>query len=55
MIPDIPKFPETWKGTWYHRTFEEHGQAGKIKIHIWAVRLLTCLWEFFLPVNTWKR
>ena len=35
-------FQEMWKGTWYLKTFEEHGEMRKIKIHIRTVWLHTC-------------
>ena len=33
-IPDIQNFREMRKVTLYHKTFEEHGQIRKIKIHM---------------------
>ena len=30
------------KGTWYHKTFNEHGEIRKTKIHLWTIWLLTC-------------
>ena len=38
----LQNFQETWKDTWYHRTFEEHEEIRKI--HIWTIWLLTCSW-----------
>ena len=34
-------FRETLKDTWYNKTFEEHGEIWKTKIHMWTVWLLT--------------
>ena len=34
-------FRETLKGTWYNKTFEEHGEIRKTKIRMWNVWLLT--------------
>ena len=48
-------FQETWKGTWYHKIFEEHREPRKIKIHIWTVWLLICTQAFFSPLKTWKK
>ena len=36
-------FRETLKGTWYNKTFEEHGEIRKTKIRMWTVWLLTSL------------
>ena len=33
-ILDIPKFRETRKGTYYHKTLEERREIRKIKIHM---------------------
>ena len=54
-IPDIENFWETQKGTWYHKTFEECGEIRKIKIHMWAVWLLTCSVFLFTTEEMKKR
>ena len=38
----LQNFQEMQKGTWYLKTFEEHSEIRKIKIHIRTVWLLTC-------------
>ena len=38
MIPQ--NFWETRKDTWYHKTYEECREIGKIKIHLWTIWLL---------------
>ena len=44
-------FQETQRGTWHHKTFEEHAEIRKIKSHIWTAWLLTDSWALNMKKN----